>query len=99
MIPATEAEQMISLDLPADFVPQWKQHGYTHLHFGAVRLALTFHGKKGLPIVSRIALLDTRFLKYEHACIATVQTTLNSGTVVLTFFPNINMTLVDPYLL
>ena len=50
-------------------------------------------------MVPRIALLDTRFVKYEHACIATVQTTLNTGTVLLTFYPNFNMPLQDPYLL
>ena len=98
-IPATEEEQLIKLDIPNFFVPQWIHQGYTHLHFGAIRIALTFHGKKGLPMVSRIALLDTRFVKYEHAYIATVQTTLNTGTVLLTFYPNFNMPLKDPYLL
>ena len=71
---------------------------YTHLHFGAVRLALTFHGRKGLPVVSRISLLDSRFLKYQNAIIETVQTTLNVGTVFVTLFPNFNMSLKDSHL-
>lgn len=48
------------------------------------RLYLTFHGRKGLPVASRIALLDSIFLKYQDACIATIQTTLKAGTVSVT---------------
>ncbi|CDP16520.1 unnamed protein product [Coffea canephora] len=76
-----------------------KQQGYTHIHFGAIRISLSFHGRKGLPVVARIALLDTRFKQYQHACIATTETTLNAGTVFVTLFPNFNMSLVDPHLL
>nr|GEV24060.1 retrovirus-related Pol polyprotein from transposon TNT 1-94 [Tanacetum cinerariifolium] len=36
-----------------------KAQGYTHIYVGAIRLALTFHGRKGLPAYSRISLLDT----------------------------------------
>ncbi|ESQ44532.1 hypothetical protein EUTSA_v10003477mg, partial [Eutrema salsugineum] len=61
-------------------VHQWKTHGYTHQHYGAIWLALTLHGRKGLPIVARVALLDTRYREYQHACVATIQTTLNAGT-------------------
>lgn len=63
-----------------------------------MRLSLTFHGRKGIPVVSRIALLDTRFLEYQHACICTIQTTLNAGTIFITLFPNYNMPLKDPHL-
>jgi len=49
--------------------------------------------------VARIALLDTRFLQYQHACIGTVQTTLNAGTVFVTLYPNFNIALSDPQLL
>ena len=63
-----------------------------------MRLALTFHGKKGLPVVSRISLLDFRFLEYPNAVIGTVQTTLNGGTVFIALFPNFNMSLKDPHL-
>ena len=98
-ISATNSEHMITLYIPEDFPRQWKNQGYTHIHFGAVRMALTFHGRKGLPVVARIALLDTRFKKYQHARIATVETTLNAGTVFVTLFPNFNMSLADPYIL
>ena len=63
-----------------------------------MRLALTFHGRKGLPIVSRISLLDSRFLEYQNVVIGTVQTTLNAGIVFVTLFPNFNMSLKDPHL-
>ena len=61
-------------------------------------MALTFHGRKGLPVVSRIALLDSRFLEYQNAVIGIVQTTLNAGTVFVTLFPNFNMSLKNPHL-
>ncbi|KAF4360715.1 hypothetical protein F8388_016502 [Cannabis sativa] len=69
--------------------------GYTHIHFGAIRLALNYHGRKGLPVSARIGLLDTRMRKYQHASIATIETILNAGTVVVTLFPNFNMSLRD----
>lgn len=46
--------------------------------FCAIPLALTFHGPKGLPAVARMALLDLVF-EYQHACIGTVETTLNAA--------------------
>ena len=97
-IPACENENFITLALPKEFVIPWQKQRYTHLHFGAVRLALTFHGRKGLPVVSRISLLDSRFLKYQNAVIETDQTTLNVGTVFVTLFPNFNMSLKDSHL-
>ncbi|KAK4383782.1 polyprotein [Sesamum angolense] len=45
----------------------------------------------------QIALLDTRFLEYEHAVIGTVLTTLNAGSIVVTFFPNFAVSLSDPH--
>ena len=57
----TGKEQFITLHIPHDFPNQWKQQGYTHIHFGAIRFSLSFHGRKGLPMVVRISLLDTRF--------------------------------------
>ena len=45
-----------------------------------------------------MALLDSRFLEYQHAVIGTVQTTLNARTVFVTLFPNFNMPLKDPHL-
>ena len=50
------------------------------------------------PAVSGMALLDSRFLEYQHAVIGTVQTTLNARTVFVTLFPNFNMPLKDPHL-
>ena len=97
-IPASETKNFITLALPREFVIPWQKQGYTHLHFGAVRLALTFHRRKGLPVVSRISLLDSRFLEYQNAIIGIVQTTLNAGTIFLTLFPNFNMSLKDPHL-
>ena len=61
-------------------------------------MALTFHGRKGLPIASRISLLDSRFLEYQNTIIGTVQTTLNAGTIFVTLFPNFNMSLKNPHL-
>nr|TKR90937.1 hypothetical protein D5086_0000228410 [Populus alba] len=61
-------------------------------------LALSYHGRKGLPVAARLALLDTRCLEYQHACIGSLETTLNCGTVVVTFYPNFNMALDDPQL-
>ncbi|KAH9671294.1 hypothetical protein KPL70_017317 [Citrus sinensis] len=86
------------MDIPTDLVTNWKREGYTHLHLGGVRLILTLHGRKGLPVTARIALLDTRFKQYQHAVIGTVLTTLHAGSVLLTFYPNFNMSLEDPNL-
>ncbi|KAH9680027.1 hypothetical protein KPL71_026381 [Citrus sinensis] len=68
---------------------------YTHLHLGGIRLILTLHGRKGLPITPRIAMLDTRFKQYHDAVIGTVLTTLHTGSVLLTFYPNFNLSLQD----
>ncbi|ESQ39485.1 hypothetical protein EUTSA_v10001266mg [Eutrema salsugineum] len=96
LVPATETKQMIPLRFNEGMVHQWKTHGYTHLHYGAIRLALTLHGRKDLPVVARVALLDTRYREYQHACIATIQTTLDAGTVFVTLYPNFNISLEDP---
>ncbi|CAH8278548.1 unnamed protein product [Arabidopsis lyrata] len=98
-VPATEEEQFISLNIPEHLPRLWQQQGYTHLHFGVVRIGLTLHARKGLPVVARIALLDSRLKSYQQACIGTVQTTLNAGTVFITLFPNFNVSLQDPNLL
>ena len=95
---ANDNENFITLTLPREFVILWKKQGYTHLHFGAIRLALTFHERKGLPAVSRITLLDSRLLEYQHTVIGTVQTTLNARIVFVTLFPNFNMPLKDTHL-
>ncbi|KAK8590174.1 hypothetical protein V6N12_024556 [Hibiscus sabdariffa] len=63
------------------------------------RLALNYHGVEGKPVVARIALLDTRYLKYQDACIGTVEATMNNGLVMVTLFPNFTMALEDPNLM
>ncbi|KAK9195460.1 hypothetical protein WN943_003581 [Citrus x changshan-huyou] len=62
------------------------------------QLILTLHGRKGLPVTARIALLETRFKQYQHAVIGTVLTTLHAGSVLLTFYPHFNLSLEDPNL-
>lgn len=88
-ITATQGEQFITLQIPEEFPKQRKSHGFTHIHFGAVRIAL----RKGQPVVVRISLLDTRYLEYRHANLGKTDVTLNTGTVFVTVFPNFNMSL------
>ncbi|KAH9769385.1 hypothetical protein KPL71_011979 [Citrus sinensis] len=95
---ASQSEQYVTMEIPSDLVANWKREGYTHLYLGGVRLILTLHGRKGLPVTARIALLDTRFKEYQHAVIGTVLTTLHAGSVLLTFYPNFNLSLEDPNL-
>ena len=61
-------------------------------------MILTLHGRKGLPVTARLAILDTRFKEYQHAVIGTVLTTLHVESVLLTFYPNFNLSLDDPNL-
>lgn len=60
-LPATSHEQFVSLEIPDYLFPECRHEGPIHLHFGVVTLALTFHGRKGLPITARMTLLDSRF--------------------------------------
>ena len=62
-------------------------------------MGLTYHGRQGLPVFSKIALLDSRYKKYQHAVIGTVETSINTGFVFFTFFPNYNLALSDPHAL
>ena len=96
---ATSAEQYVTLEIPSDLISTWKHEGYTHLHLGGIRLILTLHGRKGLLVTVRIALLDTRFKQYQDAVIGTILTTLHAGSVLLTFYPNFNISLQDTNLL
>ncbi|KAH0632846.1 hypothetical protein KY284_035632 [Solanum tuberosum] len=79
--------------------PILKSLGFTHIHFGAVRVALTYHERKGQPIVAHLSLLDTKYYEYQHANLGTSEITLNAWTVFVTIFPNFNMSLHDPYLM
>ncbi|KAG2312487.1 hypothetical protein Bca52824_024044 [Brassica carinata] len=98
-VSATKEEQFISLNIPEHLPRLWQQQGYTHLHFGVVRICLTLHARKALPVIARIALIDSWLKSYQQACIGTVQTTLNAGTVFITLFPNFSVSLQDPNLL
>ncbi|KAH9686579.1 hypothetical protein KPL70_014415 [Citrus sinensis] len=95
---ATSAEQYVTLEIPSKLLSNWKREGYTHLHLGGIRLILTLHGRKGLPVIARLAMLDTRFKQYQDAVIGTVLTTFHAGSVLLTFYPNFNLSLQDPNL-
>ena len=86
------------LEIPPELISNWQREGYTHLHIIGVRLILTLHGRKGLPVTAKIAMLDTRFTHYQDAVIGTVLTTLHAGSVLLTFYPNFNLSLQDPNL-
>ncbi|KAH9801877.1 hypothetical protein KPL71_001189 [Citrus sinensis] len=78
---ATSTEQYVTLEIPSELLSNWKREGYTHLHLGGIRLILTLHGRKGLPVTACLAMLDTRFKQYQDAVIGTVLTTLHAGTV------------------
>ncbi|KAH9752126.1 hypothetical protein KPL71_014577 [Citrus sinensis] len=95
---ATPVEQYVTLEIPSELISNWKREGFTHLHLGGIRLILTLHGRKRLPVTARIAMLDTRFKQYQDAVIGTVLTTLHAGSVLLTFYPNFNLSLHDPNL-
>jgi len=95
---ATSAEQYVDLEISKELIKQWIALDYVALHLGAVRLTLTLHGRKGLPVTARVTLLDSTYQQYEQAVIGTVLTTLNTGSAVLTIFPNFNIQLKDPTL-
>ncbi|MCH90083.1 polyprotein-like, partial [Trifolium medium] len=92
---ATNHEQYVDLEIPQNLINHWKTEGYTALHFGAVRLILSLHGRKNQPVFCKVALLDSSYLQYENAVIGTVLTSLHAGSVVLTIFPNYNVSLSD----
>ncbi|WVY95104.1 hypothetical protein V8G54_034192 [Vigna mungo] len=93
---ATPEEQYVTIEIPKELIRHWQHEGYTHLHYGAIRLILSLHGRRGLPVSARVSLLDSSFLHYENAVIGTVLTTLHARSVVLTMFPNYNVSLRDP---
>ena len=95
---ASQVEQYVTLEIPHELVAQWKREGYTHLHLRGVRLILTLHGRKGLLVTARLALLDTRFKEYQHVVIGTILITLHAGSILLTFYPNFNLSLDNPNL-
>ena len=76
-------------------IDQWIKDGYSHLHIGAVRIILSLHGRKGLPVTARLALLNTIYTQYEHAVIGTCLSTLHAESISLTYYPNFNILLRD----
>ena len=62
-LPITLQVQLVTLQIPPEFPSHWIAQGYTHIHFGAIRLTLAYHARKGLPINALIGLLDTRMKK------------------------------------
>ncbi|XVF52454.1 hypothetical protein PTKIN_Ptkin05aG0019500 [Pterospermum kingtungense] len=94
-ISSGEEEHFIDFKLSPGRIRQWLSEGYSYVHFGAIRLGLTFHGREGFSVFTRLALLDSRFLKYQPACFGVVETTLNAGTFFVTLFPDFTMPLKD----
>jgi hypothetical protein len=45
-------EQYITLNIMLDMIADWKLAGYTHIHLGAVRMILSYQGRKGLPVTA-----------------------------------------------
>ncbi|MED6218803.1 hypothetical protein PIB30_029990 [Stylosanthes scabra] len=92
---ATTSEQYVTVEIPQDLIREYLAQNYTHLHLGAVTLILTLHGRKGLPMTAKIALLDTTFKEYQQALIGALVTTLTNGSVILTISPDFTMRLTD----
>ena len=99
LIPSSAQEHYLDLHISPYLIKEWLEQKFTHLHFGAVRIVLAAHECYGLPTAVKLALLNSTYLKYEHAVLGRVLTTLNTGSIVLTFFPNFNVPLKDPNLL
>ncbi|KAK2643036.1 hypothetical protein Ddye_024799 [Dipteronia dyeriana] len=95
LIPASANEQYVDLEIGQPLIDQWIKEGYSHLHIGAIKITLTLHGRKGLLVTARIALLNTIYKQYEHAIIGTCLSTLHAGSISLTYYPNFNIPLRD----
>ncbi|KAK2650262.1 hypothetical protein Ddye_017751 [Dipteronia dyeriana] len=95
LIPASATEQYVDLEIGQPLIDQWIKEGYSHLHIRAIRIILTLHGRKGLPVTARIALLNTIYKQSEHAIIGTCMSTLHAGSISLTYYPNFNIPLRD----
>ncbi|KAI9077215.1 hypothetical protein K1719_040786 [Acacia pycnantha] len=94
-LPATLQEQYSTIEISTDLINKWKSEGYTHLHFGAITLVLTLHGRKGLPVTAKVALLDSTYKKYSDFLIGALPTTLSNGSVILTIQPDYCVSLSD----
>ncbi|KAK3200411.1 hypothetical protein Dsin_023826 [Dipteronia sinensis] len=86
-VPATSAEQYTDLEIGQPLIDQWIRECYSHLHIGAVRIILTLHGRKGLPVTARIALLNTIYKDYDRAIISTCLSTLHADSLWIDLLP------------
>ncbi|KAI9070471.1 hypothetical protein K1719_047566 [Acacia pycnantha] len=75
-------EQYTTIEISPDLIDLWKSQGYTHLHFSVIRLILTFHGRKGLLVTAKVALLNSTFKSYSNALIGSLLTTLSNDNMV-----------------
>ncbi|KAI9111961.1 hypothetical protein K1719_017651 [Acacia pycnantha] len=94
-LPATSQEQYSTIEIGQDLIDKWRSEGYTHLRFGAIRLVLTLHGRKGLPVTAKVALLDSTYKKYSDSLIGALLTTLSNSSVILTIQPDYSVSLID----
>lgn len=68
---ATSHEHYIDLEISPSLIERWKFEGYNSLHFGAIRLTLTLHGRLDLLVVIKLALLSITYVQSKHAVIGT----------------------------
>ncbi|KAK8506369.1 hypothetical protein V6N12_034110 [Hibiscus sabdariffa] len=48
-ITGSATEQFVTLEIPSEFPKGWIEAGYSHIHFGAIRLALNYHSVEWKP--------------------------------------------------
>ncbi|KAK5833203.1 hypothetical protein PVK06_017020 [Gossypium arboreum] len=81
---------------PTDFPTRIDASRLLRYPFWSNLFRTNYHGVGGKPVVIRIALLDSKYLEYQHVYIIAIKATLNSGLVMVTLFPNFTMALADP---
>lgn len=78
LIPSSAYEHYLDLHISPNLIKDLLKEGYTHIHFGAVKIVLATHGRYKLPTTIKLALLNSTFLRYELTIIGT-QTSKPSG--------------------
>ncbi|KAI9091597.1 hypothetical protein K1719_028040 [Acacia pycnantha] len=63
-----------------------------------LHISTLVHGRKGLPVTAKVALLDSTFKSYSNALVVALLTTLSNDNVILTIKPDYNVSLFDPTL-
>ncbi|KAI9101568.1 hypothetical protein K1719_023812 [Acacia pycnantha] len=94
-LPSSPQEQYSTIEIPPDLIDLWKSRGYSHRHFGVVRLVHTLHRRKGLLVTAKVALLDSTYKSYSNVLIGALLTTLSNGSVILIIQPDYNVSLFD----